>query len=477
MTARPCGCTSTACRWAPGETRLRCSVAPRPRDRSRRRRALRVLRRGYSDVAIYPQAIARSSRERALCRRQARSVRSIAGAGSSTYTPALADLGQHAVGDESPRPAPTAARASAARAKGRSMTATASSWELEGWGEGETVSGNGAGESATSSGLPADRMEWDVDGQYRYAKPGEPPYQYTWYTAAEANGPHTRDREAMGAGRQHAGEPEMTVDVAQSDVHPMPLALGEESVYAEMDEGEEATAQDLLGNVWPARGATRLPYLEWPLTWQEDPYHEAYWEFYFYGLRPEATLLYEWKTTGNGAYLEKLIAILRSYDAYDRTRPTNTVTFDNDHTSAYRTMELINFYVKLKIARCAAHRPRRRLGKVAGEARSLPCRTEALRGRLQPWLQRGSRAVAAGGQLPPHAGRRHLAAARARTPAADAHQHDRRRRRGGGELPLLPGVRVGSRLSDRPVGQALRARARRPLRRSRRRRCSGTRPT
>ena len=28
----------------------------------------------------------------------------------------------------------------------------------------------------------------------------------------------------------------------------------------------------------------------------------------------------------------------------------NRVTFDNDHTSAYRTMELVNFYVKLKIA-------------------------------------------------------------------------------------------------------------------------------
>ena len=49
--------------------------------------------------------------------------------------------------------------------------------------------------------------------------------------------------------------------------------------------------------MWPARGFP-LPYLSWPLTWEEDPYHEAYWEFYFYGLRPEATLLYEWETTG-----------------------------------------------------------------------------------------------------------------------------------------------------------------------------------
>ena len=131
--------------------------------------------------------------------------------------------------------------------------------------------------------------------------------------------------------------------------YPTPLPGGRESMYAELNEGEEATAQDLLGNVWPARGYP-LPYLQWPLTWQEDPYHEAYWEFYFYGLRPEATLLYEWQSTGNAADLEKLIAILRSYVAYDKVRPLDTTTFDNDHTSAYRTMELVNFYVKLKDA-------------------------------------------------------------------------------------------------------------------------------
>jgi hypothetical protein len=142
---------------------------------------------------------------------------------------------------------------------------------------------------------------------------------------------------------------ELTVHVSNPTQHPTPLALGEESAYAEFDEGDEASAQNLLGNVWPARGLP-LPYLQWPLTWQEDPYHEAYWEFYFYGMRPEATLLYEWKQTGYAPYLEKLIAILRSYVAYDRTRPENRITLDNNHTSAYRTMELINFYVKLKIA-------------------------------------------------------------------------------------------------------------------------------
>ena len=179
-------------------------------------------------------------------------------------------------------------------------------------------------------------------------------------------------------------------------------------MYAELNEGEEATAQNLLENVWPARGFP-LPYLSWPLTWQEDPYHEAYWEFYFYGLRPEATLLYEWETTGRTAYLEKLIAILRSYVAYDATRPEDTVTFDNDHTSAYRTMELVNFYVKLKVAHALPVRPRSRPGALAAEAGGVPRRIAALRGRLQPRLQRGRGAAAAGRQLPAHAGRERLA--------------------------------------------------------------------
>ncbi len=302
-----------------------------------------------ADVAIYPKAIARAH----VSARYADAMRppcaSIAGAGSSTYTPVLADLGQTLSATSTTTGASHSASVSAQSEgpvdDGHGDVSLAS---IEGLGEGETVSGNVI-VKASVSGLPADRIEFDVDGQYRYAKPAEAPYQYTWYTRAESNGPHTVTVKLWGPGASSPVSTQVTLDVHNLTSYPTPLALGEESAYAEMDEGEEATAQDLLGNVWPARGYP-LPYLEWPLTWTEDPYHEAYWEFYFYGLRPEATLLYEWETTANSAYLEKLIAILRSYVAYDATRPVDTVTFDNDHTSAYRTMELINFYVKLKIA-------------------------------------------------------------------------------------------------------------------------------
>ncbi len=302
-----------------------------------------------ADVALYPTTLARAHVSAHYANATHAPCASIAGAHSDAYTPVLADLG-----DTLSATVTVTGAAHSASVTGQSEgpvddghgnVALAS---IDGISEGETVSGNVV-VSATLHGLPADRIEFDVDGQYRYAKPAEAPYQYTWYTAAESNGPHTVSVKLWGPGAATPVTTQVTVDIHNLATYPTPLPFGEESMYAELNEGEEATAQDLLENVWPARGYP-LPHLEWPLTWQEDPYHEAYWEFYFYGLRPEATLLYEWEKTGRAAYLEKLIAILRSYLSYDEVRPEDTTTFDNDHTSAYRAMELINFYVKLKIA-------------------------------------------------------------------------------------------------------------------------------
>jgi hypothetical protein len=301
------------------------------------------------EVTSYPRTLIRSHVSAHYAAAMSAPCAAIAGASVATYTPVLADLGRTL----SVTVTSTNANGSA------SVQAQGAGPVDDGHGNYVQASIGGVAVSGTTSataqvtamlaGLPADRVEWDVDGQYRYAKPGEAPYQYTWYTAAESNGPHTVTVKLWGPNASTPVVTEVTVHVSNPTMHPTPLPLGEESAYAEMDEGEEASAQDLLGNVWPARGYP-LPYLPWPLTWQEDPYHEAYWEFYFYGLRPEATLLYEWEKTGYAPYLEKLIAILRSYVTYDRTRSENRVTFDNDHTSAYRTMELVNSYVKLKIA-------------------------------------------------------------------------------------------------------------------------------
>jgi hypothetical protein len=301
------------------------------------------------EVALYSRAVIRSHVSAHVTAATSAPCAPISGAGGSTYTPILADLGRTlavtVTSTNSHGSASVVGQGASPVDDGHGQYVQAT---VGGLIPGGTASGT-VQVTVTLAGLPADRVEWDVDGQYRYAKPGEAPYQYTWYTAAEANGPHTVTVQVWGPDATTPVSSEVIVHVSNPTLHPTPLPLGEESVYAEMDEGEEASAQDLLGNVWPARGFP-LPYLQWPLNWQEDPYHEAYWEFYFYGLRPEATLLYEWEKTSNAAYLEKLIAILRSYVAYDATRPENRITFDNDHTSAYRTMELINFYVKLKIA-------------------------------------------------------------------------------------------------------------------------------
>ncbi len=302
-----------------------------------------------ADVALYPKALDRAHVAAHYADATHAPCTAIAGARSAFYTPTLADFGETLSATVTVTGAAHNASVTGQSAgpvdDGHGNVALAS---IDGLSEGETVGGTVV-VGATLYGLPADRIEFDVDGQYRYSKPAEAPYQYTWYTAAESNGPHTVSVKLWGPGASTPVSTQVTVDVHNLATHPTPLSLGEESMYAELNEGEEATAQDLLENVWPARGYP-LPHLEWPLTWQEDPYHEAYWEFYFYGLRPEAALLYEWETTGRAAYLEKLIAILRSYVVYDAVRPEDTVTFDNDHTSAYRTMELINFYVKLKIA-------------------------------------------------------------------------------------------------------------------------------
>jgi hypothetical protein len=301
------------------------------------------------EVSLYSRAIIRGHVSAHRTAATVAPCATISGAGASTYTPVLADLGRTLAVIVTARNSHGSATV---LGQGAGPTDDGHGNYVQATIGGLTANGTVSGivqVTATLAGLPADRIEWDVGGQYRYAKTGESPYRYTWYTAAEANGPHTVTVELWGPDATAPVSSEVTVHVANPTQHPIPLAFGEESMYAELDEGEEASAQDLLGNVWPARGLP-LPYLQWPLTWQEDPYKEAYWEFYFYGLRPEATLLYEWEQTDNGAYLEKLIAILRSYVAYDRTRPENRVTFDNDHTSAYRTMELVNFYVKLKIA-------------------------------------------------------------------------------------------------------------------------------
>jgi hypothetical protein len=301
------------------------------------------------EVSLYPHALARAHVAAHAAAAATAPCTTIPAATSPTYTPIAADLGRTlsatVTSTNTHGNATVIAQSPAPTDDGHGELVAAT---IGGLAANATVAGT-VQVTATLAGLPADRIEWEVDGQYRYAKEAEAPYQYTWYTNGEANGPHTVTVLLWGPGASTPVSTQVTVTVSNAALHPTPLAFGEESMYALFNEGDLASAQNLLANVWPARGYA-LPYLGWPLTWTEDPYHDAYWEFYFYGMQPLPALLYEWENTGQAPYLEKLIAILRSYVTYDRTRPVDRTTFDNDHASAYRTMALVQFYVKLKRA-------------------------------------------------------------------------------------------------------------------------------
>ncbi len=301
------------------------------------------------EAAVYPLALARAHVAAHYAAGTTTPCVTIAGATSSTYTPVAADLGR----EISATVTSTNAHGTASVTANQGAPVDDGHGQISAVGLGGVTTGTTVGGTVQLEGLPTgalgDRIEFDVDGVYRYGKIAEPPFQYTWYTNAEANGAHTATVKLWGPGATTPVSASATVTVSNKTVYATPLPFGEESMYAQFNEGDPASANNLLDNVWPARGYA-LPSLGWPLTWTEDPYNDAFWRFYFYGMQPLPTLLYEWKTTGNTAYLNKLIAILRSYVAYDQVRGVDTTRLDNNHAAAYRTMALVQFYVKLKNA-------------------------------------------------------------------------------------------------------------------------------
>ncbi len=230
-----------------------------------------------SEVAVYPRAILRSHVAAHLSAARSTPCATIDGASGATYVPVAADLGRTlAVTVTSVNSHGSAAVSATAAGPSDDGNGQFVHGEIGGPSAGGTVTGDVA-VTVGVAGLPADRVEWDVDGQYRYAKAGEPPYQYTWYTAAESNGAHTVTVKVWGPDATTPVSSQVTVHISNPTLHPVPLAFGEESMYALFNEGEPATAQNLLGDVWPARGYP-LPYLGWPLTWTENPYNDAYWD-------------------------------------------------------------------------------------------------------------------------------------------------------------------------------------------------------
>lgn len=125
------------------------------------------------------------------------------------------------------------------------------------------------------------------------------------------------------------------------------LPLGIESVYPVIDTGTLQAANDLLENIWDIPRSPSVKITN--ITWTEDPFHQSYWRFIFYSLRPTSNLLWAFYATGERKYLTKLLQILASYTKFDaQLHPRDRKTFDNKHASAFREMILVNTYVKLQ---------------------------------------------------------------------------------------------------------------------------------
>jgi hypothetical protein len=123
-----------------------------------------------------------------------------------------------------------------------------------------------------------------------------------------------------------------------------PVGPGRERavIYRFLDQGDLASADKIVGNLWPVNRYADAQ-LAWPLTWTENPYDEKYWRFIFHGMRPLAHLLWAYRTTGEVRYRDKLLGAMESFVG----RAVDSPYLWDEHTTAYRTMMLVNIEVTL----------------------------------------------------------------------------------------------------------------------------------
>ena len=131
-----------------------------------------------------------------------------------------------------------------------------------------------------------------------------------------------------------------------------PPKVAKEAMFLEIERGDLQVADGLLSDVWPTRDAVPGSgvRLEWPLTWKENPGDDEDFRSMFYSLRFTSHLLHGWKTTGRPAYLEKLLAVLRSYAVNESVREYDSRGFDELQTAAYRAIVLSYQLARLKEA-------------------------------------------------------------------------------------------------------------------------------
>ena len=118
---------------------------------------------------------------------------------------------------------------------------------------------------------------------------------------------------------------------------------GLEVVYRFMEEGTIEDANLLLEGKYPIERFQ--PADIGTPTWTEDPYHDEYWRFLFYSMRYGRNLLYAYKQTENGEYLDKLRVDVNDFvgNGMNKSR-----SWDDWHAVAFRTMMLVQSWVRLR---------------------------------------------------------------------------------------------------------------------------------
>lgn len=116
------------------------------------------------------------------------------------------------------------------------------------------------------------------------------------------------------------------------------------TIYEFLNEGNIELADMMLEDQMPIDRFEPVE-LQYPITWEEDPYNEKYWRFMYYSLRETRHLLFAYKQTGQDKYRDKLIYITESFldEGMDKK-----YSWDDYHAVAFRSMILVNTWWKLR---------------------------------------------------------------------------------------------------------------------------------
>ena len=137
---------------------------------------------------------------------------------------------------------------------------------------------------------------------------------------------------------------------------------GKEVLYDFFNEGDIDTADKLMEDIYTIPRYEPVK-LRSPLSWRENPYDEKYWRYIHYSLRETRHLLYAYKMTGNERYINKLKKNINSFidtgmnnddisdiinSPLESCETKRCMYVWEYHTTAYRTLVLINTWWKLR---------------------------------------------------------------------------------------------------------------------------------